>query len=103
MRVDSDPIIVLQGDHGSAFGMKWAEPMATWSTASIAERASYLNLIRAPEDCARWLDRPLGQINTARFVVACAERRPPDYLPEQTFLSTYTKGPERNVVRRWNK
>ena len=99
LRLDPNAFIVLQGDHGSAFALDWEKPISTWSAASIDERASYLNLIRAPADCARWLDRPLGQINTARFVIACVEQRQPIYLPERTYLSTYFDGPESDVVR----
>jgi len=91
-------LIVLQGDHGSAFGLKWDEPMTNWSLDSIRERRSFLNLVRAPADCRKWLDHPMGQINTARFVVACVEGRPPEYLPERGYMSTY-EGPESGLIR----
>jgi hypothetical protein len=101
LRIDPKAFIVLQGDHGSAFAMDWAKPISEWTEASIEERVSYLNLIRAPVDCARWLDRPLGQINTARFVIGCVEQRRPDYLEERTYLSSYAEGPDGDVVRQW--
>ncbi|HTU64307.1 MAG TPA: sulfatase-like hydrolase/transferase [Steroidobacteraceae bacterium] len=93
-----ESIIVLQGDHGSAFTMEWEKPMATWKTSSIAERGSYLNLVRAPEDCRQWL-KPMGQINTARFVIACVEGREPELLPERTYLTTYSEGAEKDVLK----
>lgn len=92
-------IIVLQSDHGSAFTVEWEKPMAQWTRASIAERASFLNVVRAPEDCRQWLDRPLGQINTSRFVIACLEGRAPEYIPERTYMTTYSKGKEEEVLR----
>jgi hypothetical protein len=92
-------IIVLQGDHGSAFRVEWNKPMAKWSQESIAERASYLNLVLAPKDCRQWLAHPLGQINTARFVAACIEGRAPEYIAERTYMTTYSTGAEMNVVR----
>jgi hypothetical protein len=92
-------IIVLQSDHGSAFTVRWEKPMAEWTRESIAERASFLNVVRAPQDCRQWLDRPLGQINTSRFVIACIEGRAPEYLPERTYMTTYTKGAEEEVLR----
>ena len=99
--VKSDPnaLIVLQGDHGSAFGMNWSLPMSQWPLASIRERRSFLNVVRAPADCRRWLDHPMGQINTARFVVACVEGRAPQYLAERGYMSTYFDGGEAGVVR----
>ncbi|MEO8018796.1 MAG: sulfatase-like hydrolase/transferase [Pseudomonadota bacterium] len=98
IRADPNALIVLQSDHGTAFTVDWEAPMAQWSAASIRERSSYLNLIRAPQDCRQWLNRPIGQINTARFVVACLEGRAPDYLPEHTYLSTYSEGPEKGML-----
>jgi hypothetical protein len=100
IRRDPNALIVLQADHGSAFSMKWAQPMANWTLDSIRERRSYLNLVRAPADCQPWMDHPLGQINTARFVVGCVEGRAPQYLPERGYMSTYVKGPELGLVRR---
>ena len=99
--LDAQAMIVLQSDHGADVEMKWREPMSSWTHSSIRERASYLNLVRSPERCAGWLDRPIGQINTARYVLACAEEHAPAFLPERTFVSTYFPGPEGNVVREW--
>jgi len=101
MLLASNPesIIVLQGDHGSAFTVDWDKPMSRWPVSSVAERASYLNLVHAPEDCRQWLTQPLGQINTSRFVVACVEGRAPEYLPEHTYMTTYSEGDEKNVLK----
>jgi hypothetical protein len=98
---DPSALIVVQSDHGSGFRLSWNVSMSDWTEDAIRERASYLNLVRAPESCQRWLDRPLGQVNTARFVLACVEGRAPVYLPERTHLSTYADGAEAGVVRLW--
>lgn len=98
---DPSALIVFQSDHGSEFSMDWNLAMAQWKEESIRERASYLNLVRAPVSCQPWLDRPLGQVNTARFALACAEGRAPTYLPERSFLSTYSRGPESGQVIEW--
>jgi hypothetical protein len=92
-------LIVLQSDHGSAFTMEWSKPMAEWKRSSIDEKRSYLNFIRAPEDCRQWLGHPLGQINTSRFVIACIEGRAPEYLPERTYITTYHEGPEQHTLK----
>jgi len=57
--------------------------------------------VRAPAECQRWLDRRLGQVNTARFVTACISGREPDYLPEKTYIARYSMGPDPNAVREW--
>jgi hypothetical protein len=101
LAVDRSALIVLQSDHGSGLFMDWDAPMTSWDQKAVRDRASFLNLVRAPAECQRWLDRRLGQINTARFVAACVSGRAPDYLPEKTYLSSYTLGPEPNAVREW--
>jgi hypothetical protein len=101
LAMDPRALIVLQGDHGSEFTIDWQQPIADWPPAAIRERTSFLNLVRAPPACEAQLDRPLGQVNTARFVIACAEGQPVDYLPENTYLSTYANGPDARVVRSW--
>jgi hypothetical protein len=98
---DPGALIVIQGDHGPGLKIRWEAPMSTWTDEEIAERASYLNLVRAPDACAP--AQAMGQVNTARFVLSCIEGRPPDYLPERTFLSTYFSGAERDLVREWHR
>ncbi len=88
---DPSAIIVVQSDHGSAFTVDWELPMSDWPESFIRERGSFINLIRAPAACAEWLDRSIAQVNTARFVLGCARGRAPQYLPERTFLSSYSK------------
>lgn len=84
-------LIVLQSDHGSGFTVDWELPLAKWPVSFVRERGSILNLIKAPGACARWLDRSLAQINTARFVVGCVSGHAPQYLPEQTYISVYAR------------
>ena len=84
-------MIVLQGDHGQDVAMEWREPMSAWTEASFRGRAFYLSLVRAPDRCAGGLDRPLGQINTARFVLACAEGHAPEFLPEHTYTDLFPR------------
>jgi len=90
-KIDPTAIIVVQGDHGSEFTVNWDQPISSWPDSSIRERGSFLNLIKAPPRCAPWLDRSLAQVNTARFVLGCVRGRSPQYLPQRTYLSSYTK------------
>jgi hypothetical protein len=101
LAVDPSALIVMQGDHGSGLFMQWDAPMESWDPEAVRERTSFLNLVRAPAECQRWLDRKLGQINTARFVTACVSGRAPDYLPEKTYVSRYSLELKPNVVREW--
>jgi hypothetical protein len=95
---DPNALIVLQGDHGSAFGIDWDRPAREWPIEALRERRSFLNLVRAPADCRQWLSHPLGQINTARFVVACVEGRAPQYLPERGYMPDDTASHETGIM-----
>lgn len=98
LRDDPEALIVLQGDHGTAFGMDWSLPIHSWPAQAVEERTSFLNLVRSPPECAETLQRPMGQLNTMRFVIACIEQVAPDYLPERSYLSSYTAGVAGPVV-----
>lgn len=90
-RDDPNAIVVVQGDHGSELTIDWDMPIPRWPDSFIRERASFLNLIKAPPVCKLWLDRSIAQINTARFVLGCARRQKPQYLEDRTYLSSYSK------------
>jgi hypothetical protein len=92
----SDPtaIVVFQADHGTDFEVDWLAPLTRWSDAAIDERSSILNLIHVPQRCRQWLRPGLSQINTMRLVIACLEDRPPSYLSERTYISTYERNPD---------
>ena len=89
VRRDPEGLVIVQSDHGSGFLVDWKLPMAEWQAASINERSSIVNLVRAPERCREWLRPDLGPINTMRFALSCLERRAPDYVVEKTVVTTY--------------
>jgi hypothetical protein len=100
LRGNPNAMIVIESDHGTAFTADWEQPISSWPDAFVRERSSFLNLIKAPDVCKPWLDRPLGQVNTARFVLSCAQGRAPEYLPQRTYLASYSKAPSnRGIVR----
>ena len=99
VKADPRALIVLQGDHGTAFGLDWDVPIDRWPPLAIKERTSFLNLVRAPPECSESSRPSMGQLNTMRFVIACVENTSPDYLPEQTYLSTYGPSSSATVVR----
>ena len=87
--LDPGAIVVFQADHGTEFTVDWNLPLREWTDAAIEERTSILNLIHVPEPCRRWLRQTLSPINTMRLVLGCLQRRPPEYLPESTYINTY--------------
>ena len=86
---DPSAIIVVQSDHGSDFQVDWTVAPGDWTPEAIDERTDILNLVRLPADCQVWQRSGIGQINTMRLVLACLYRDPPEYLPEQSFVTVY--------------
>jgi hypothetical protein len=61
---DADALIILQSDHGTAFGGQFEKPSTDWSEADLHERFGALDALRLPEPCrtlvapdSRWSTR----------------------------------------------
>jgi hypothetical protein len=84
---DPDAIILIQGDHGTAFLMNWKLPLKDWPAAGNAERLAPMNAIRLPERCATTLYPTMSLVNSFRAVFACLENRKPEFLPDISYIS----------------
>jgi hypothetical protein len=96
-----DALVIIQGDHGSAFTVDWKLPMSRWSDRAVRERTSILNLVRAPERCRRWLTNEMNSVNTVRFLLACVTHSEPQFAPDYSFLGAYdTETPDFGKVHK---
>ena len=50
LRIDPGALIVLQGDHGTAFGMDWSLPIESWPAQAVDERTSFLIWFAGPRN-----------------------------------------------------
>ena len=71
---DPDAVILIQGDHGTAFLMDWKLPLKDWSAEGNAERLAALNAMRLPKRCDGMLYPTMSLVNSFRAVFACLER-----------------------------
>jgi hypothetical protein len=92
----SDPIIILQGDHGFLFGDPGIAPFSEWSAEHIEQSLAILNAIRLPKACRKHLYPKISPVNTFRLILACIEGRKPDLLPDQSYLAGWSK---RQLIR----
>ena len=83
----SDAIVVVQSDHGPAFGLDYADAEA-WTADDVRQRMGVLSAIRLPQPCLNDLGSSFAGVNTFRAVFACLEGREPDLLPQRSFLPT---------------
>lgn len=85
----TDPIIILQGDHGFKFrlpGEPSAGPEAATTGEGLFRRLAILNAMRLPNECRDTFTSSLTPINTFPLVFACIEGRPPNLKPDRHFI-----------------
>jgi len=96
----SNPIIIIQGDHGFSFRMP-DEKEAEWNVASDLSlqkrRLAILNTLRLPESCRDLFYPEISPVNTFRLVFACLEGRAPDFVPDRHFVRAPANGGYRLV------
>lgn len=91
----SDPIIIMQGDHGFSFRMP-DEAEAEWQVASDLSlqkrRLAILNVFRLPDSCQNFFYPAISPVNTFRLVFACLEDRVPEFVPDRHFVRAPVNG-----------
>ncbi len=83
---DPEAIIVIHGDHGTAFTVDLLKVNHVWSDDQFNERYGVLMAIHAPPSCREWLYPSLSPVNTMRFVFGCLENHSPRYIPDKYYI-----------------
>ncbi|MCB0336620.1 MAG: hypothetical protein KDD62_09945 [Bdellovibrionales bacterium] len=90
--IEKDPgaIIIVQADTGDIFPGAPDEPtILGWPESTIPKRVSILSAFRGPDSCLTYLKPGLSPVNTFRWVFACLDQKPPEYLPDRTWIVRY--------------
>jgi hypothetical protein len=87
IREDPDAIVVVQGDHGPAFGVDWGRHPSKWSPGQIRERFSTLSAMYVPDRCRARLHEAMPVVNTFPRVFGCIERDAAELLPPRAFVT----------------
>lgn len=98
IRRDPGAIIILQGDHGTAFTAGPDRAVSDWSREHVQERFSPLNAIRLPKRCRGSLNDSLALINTFPTVFACVRGKGPKLLPFKAYVTNENAGDVRSVL-----
>ncbi|MDA1101628.1 MAG: hypothetical protein O2967_21925 [Proteobacteria bacterium] len=80
---DTDPIIIIQSDHGPTYLHDWSTPF--WPDDHYRERYGILNAIRLPNRCRHQLYPTMSPVNTFRIVLECVDGRPRGLLEDVSF------------------
>jgi len=84
---DSQPIIILQSDHGSDAGEVWGVPRSP----GVPQRAAILNAYLLPESCRESLYPSISPVNSFRVVFNCAFGTSFQLLPDDTYFSYFPR------------
>lgn len=93
LRQDPQAIIILQGDHGTAFSKQQSTSPEKWTREQFLERFSVLNAMRMPRACIDQLPADLSLVNTFNVVFACLAGKSVSQLPNRHFISMYDDQP----------
>ena len=100
IRLDkSNPIIVLQGDHGSESRNQWSKGIDDWNEEDILERFAILNAVRLPNQCDNLLYNNMTSVNTFRVIISCLANENVKLLPDISFLTLYEGSPDYGLIK----
>lgn len=80
---DPEALIVLQGDHGSAFGVDFG------AASGVDQRLRILSAARLPDGCGAMPD-DVTSVNTFRVVLACLRGEAPELLEDRFYWVGYS-------------
>lgn len=86
---DPSAIVIVQGDHGPAFGVDWTMGLQEWSDAQLAQRFEVLRLTRLPDQCKSSAMEAQLVINTLALLQSCLTGEEPLWIPWQPYLTYY--------------
>ncbi len=93
--VSDDPtaIIVITGDHGSAFETPWGSSFESWTNDQILERYATFHAVRLPDRCDNYYDTHEARniVNSLRIVLACIDGEAPELRQPRAFFHRYGK------------
>jgi hypothetical protein len=86
--VEADPtaIVVVQSDHGPAFGVDLLRPIADWTDEMMRMRFGAFRSWRMPEPCLPEDEAASSLVNTFRVVEACVGAGTPELIDPQSYL-----------------
>lgn len=82
---DVEPIIIIQADHGPAFGFIWHSPDQT----NLKSKFPILNAYYLPDRCTRMLYPTISPVNTFRVVFNCLYQTDLELLGDKSYFTDH--------------
>jgi hypothetical protein len=82
---DPEPVIMLQADHGPAFGFDWQNP----DEKNLATKFPILNAYSLPEHCQEDLYESISPVNSFRVVFNCLFNANLDLLEDRSYFTNH--------------
>lgn len=91
---DVDPIIILQADHGPAFGFIWHSPDQT----NLRSKFPILNAYYLPRQCHNMLYPSITPVNSFRVIFNCLYQTDLEILPDQSYFTNHHSNAEYKFI-----
>jgi len=82
---DPEPVIILQADHGPAFGFNWDDP----DEKNIRTKFPILNAYLLPDPCLEELYPSITPVNTFRVVFNCLFETEMPILEDRSYFTNH--------------
>jgi hypothetical protein len=89
LEIDPSAIIVIQGDHGTAFEYDWDEDPLVLDKAGLKERFSIYNSVKIPKRCNPINLKSIGNVETINIVFDCIANKNNTVVPNKSFAGVY--------------
>jgi hypothetical protein len=91
---DREPIIILQADHGPAFGFNWDDP----DQLNLQTKFPILNAYLLPDHCTSGLFPTISPVNTFRILFNCVFDADLPILEDQAYFTNHHSNDEYQFV-----
>jgi len=98
---DADAIVILQGDHGTSFGVDHSMRIERWPFDAFHQRFGILLAVRVRHACREKLYPSLSPVNIFRVILPCLTDETSELLPDISYVSAYEKHEQYGQVYRY--
>lgn len=85
----SNPIIIVQADHGPDTRLSYRKTLAQWERDDVLDRFGTLNALYLPRRCRSQLYDRISNVNTFRVVISCLTGKPVPLLEDKSFYAIH--------------
>jgi hypothetical protein len=94
LRRDPRAVILMHGDHGTAFSVDWTPPIDKWPRQQLDERLAIFLGVRLPSRCSQYLYKELSPVNIYPLLFACLQGVQPSLNEDRSYVTPKDDHPQ---------